>query len=512
MRCWCGVEVSSDAVKYCVLRGRRLVGFGREPLGEIGSPVGVLRRLRDEGRVPTNRLRVALGTQTSILRVLALPPMPPRDLARVVEGEASKEQQLFAEEMAFGHQSLARGGGRESGIRRRLRPHGVPNATVAGAAGAVRQPTLVALTGRAGLTAFEGEAATAGFRLDLLTTTSLALLGHVRGIRRLERADEADAVLHLETDRMVLAVVQGGTFRQLRDLNVGLDASLLDQHAATGTDDDEVDWDALDQIGRGLDEVTQVARQIRRTLEADASAAESKPIRRLLLTGDVTRGEAMTPLLQNEIGLPVEVLQPLEDLRLDGVDELFQREAASYALPLSLAQGPEWRLHLGTPPPSGRPIALWAAAAGLAAASLLIGRMAAPNEERAQVRARQEERTTSLAIEGTADQEASLTAWIVQAGRGPRVPLEWLGRVLPPEVRTSSVDITRQGQDWSIRYDGLLLDHSSRARLSAWTSLSDSLRLHAGVSAPSLAPPAGEEPTNRGGTPFCVDFRYRVKP
>ncbi len=491
MTCWCGVEVSSDAVKYVVLRGRRLVGFGREPLGEIGSPVGVLRRLRDEGRIPTNRLRVALGTQTSILRVLALPPMPPRDLARVVEGEASKEQQLFAEEMAFGHQSLARGRTREKGIR---------------------QPILVALTGRAGLTAFEGEAATAGFRLDLLTTTSLALLGHVRGIGRLERADEADAVLHLETDRMVLAVVQAGTFRQLRDLNVGLDASLLDQHAATGTDDDEVDWDALDQIGRGLDEVTQVARQIRRTLEADASAAESRPIRRLLLTGDVTRGEAMAPLLQNEIGLPVEVLQPLEDLRLDGVDERFRGEAASYALPLSLAQGPPWRLHLGAPPPSRRPAALWVAAAGLAAASLLIGRMAAPYEEQARVRARQEERRTSLAIEGAADQEALLSAWLRQTGRGPRVPLEWLGRVLPPEVRTSSVDITRRGQDWSVRYDGLLIDRSSRSRLSAWTSLSDSLRLHPGVSAPSLVPPAGEEPANRGATPFRVDFRYRVKP
>lgn len=508
----CGVEVSSDAIKYVVLRGRRLAAYGRVPLGEIGSPIGVLLRLRETGRLGTRDLRVALGTQSSILRILSLPPMPATDLSRVVRGEVEKEQQLFTEEMAFGHQAfdpprraVPWGRRRAAGLGPLSGPGGLP---------AGRTPVLIALTARAGLASFEREAAAAGFRLPLLTTTSLALLGHVRSLSRLARGGEADAVLHLETDRMVLAVVQEGSFRQLRDLGVGLDSSLLEQQVSTGTDDsaDAIDWDALDQIGRGLDEVTQVARQIRRTLEADAASANARPIRRLLLTGDVTRGEAMAPLLQNEVGLPVEVLNPLEDLRVEGAGEDFRREAASYALPLALAKGPGWMLHLGAARESRTPAALWLTASALAVASLVAGRMAAPYEERAQVRALEAGRTHVVGAEDSPAGEAALRAWIEEAGRGPREPLEWISRKLPPSARTSSIDLMRRGREWSVRCDGALYDRSTQERLRAWAALSDSLRADSRVSGSSLLPLAGEVPSNRSGVPLTAAFRFGVEP
>lgn len=508
----CGVEVSSDAIKYVVLRGRRLAAYGRVPLGEIGNPIGVLLQLREAGRLGTRDLRVALGTQSSILRILSLPPMPAGDLSRVVQGEVVKEQQLFAEEMAFGHQTFdppPRAAG--WGGRRAVLPGAPPGP---GAATPGKRPVLIALTARAGLAAFEREAEAAGFRLPLLTTTSLALLGHVRSLSRLAHGGEADAVLHLETDRMVLAVVQEGSFRQLRDLGVGLDSSLLEPQVSTGTDDspDAIDWDALDQIGRGLDEVTQVARQIRRTLEADVASANARPIRRLLLTGDVTRGEAMAPLLQNEVGLPVEVLHPIEDLRIEGAGEEFRREAASYALPLALATGPRGMLHLGAVRESRTPAALWLAASALALASLVAGRVAAPYEERAHVRALEAGRTEAAGVEGSPTGEAALRAWIEEAGRGPREPLERLSRKLPESARMSSIDLLRRGAEWSVRCDGGLYDRSSQERLRWWTALSDSLRADPRLSGHSLLPLAGEVPSHRSGVPLTAAFRYRMEP
>ncbi len=494
MRARCGIEVSSDALKYVVLgenwRRRRLVGYGRVALEEGQSAGEVLRRLHEEGRIPATRLRVALGTQASILRVLNLPSMPPRDLARVVQGEVAKELQILTEEMSSGYQVLRR------------------------PAASDRRPVLVALTPRAGLQAFEREVRSFGLQVETLTTTSLGLLGYVRGLRDLEEGEEAVAVLHLGSDRMVLAVLQGGVFRQFRDLGVGLDASLLGQRQATGTDGTEVDWDALDQIGRGLDEISHVAAQIARTLQVDARAHEGRPVRRLYLAGDVTRGEAMAPILQNEVGLPVKVLDPLAGMALDREEPEFAREAASFALPLALARTGRTGtvLHLGAAPASAPPVGYWAAAAGLAIAGLIIGTVASGLEGRGYLNGLQRAAKDLSTREEAAGNQPGLAAWARDAGVGPRAPLEWIGRNAPAAMRATRVDLVRQGAYWGVQFDGTVTHPRSEGRLAIWMTLADSLARDARIADVRLQPLAGERPARRRHAPVTGGFRFQVKP
>jgi len=525
----CGVEISSGAIKYVLVQGGRtprLLRFGRVPLREGESAGAALHRLCAAGEIPRAGLRVALGTQPSILRMLTLPPMPGRDLERVIAGEVAKERQIFTEEMSVAHEILPPISRRE--------PRSV----------------LVALTPRAGLDAFRRETAAHGLRLELLTTTSLSLLTHVRGLRTLAGGKEAVAVLHLGADRMVMAVLQGGTFRQFRDLGVGLDASLLEQRGTgtgpetfveagagfdpappdgpAGSGEPDIDWDALDQIGRGLNEVEQVARQVRRTLEVDARAHPLQPVRRVILAGDATRGEAMAPLLQNEVGLPVSVLDPFEGL--SAPDPAFGREAASFAVTLALARAshPGRLLDLARPASPAYPASAWGVAALLAAASVAAGMVAG----RAEDRGRQLAAAASIEAAGTAAGaerlrtaggpgstaaanglgEEALRGWMRAAGRTPREPLEWLGRNLPPEARAERIDLLRRGPDWAVRCDGSLAGAATGGRLRAWTVLADSLGGCPRIGDPLLAPLAGERPSVHAQGPFTATFRYRVRP
>jgi cytosine/adenosine deaminase-related metal-dependent hydrolase len=52
----------------------------------------------------------------------------------------------------------------------------------------------VALTPRTGLQAFEREIQPLGLQVDILTTTSLGLLGYIHGLRDLEEGKEADLI------------------------------------------------------------------------------------------------------------------------------------------------------------------------------------------------------------------------------------------------------------------------------------------------------------------------------
>ena len=254
----------------------------------------------------------ALGTESSVLHSWDLPPMPARERQQVIAGELERELELHPEPMTSGHSMQTDRSTKRSRI-------------------------LLALASRMPLETAAKELRSAGFQVELLTTSSIALLGHVSNSQPWSEPSDALAVMHIGADRTVLSVLEGARIRLVRDLGIGLDARLL--LGATGTDDATAapDWDPLDQITMGLSELTQLASQVRRSLAYDAEQSPASPALRVLLAGDVTRAETMVALLRNELAVPVELLDLRPLFKASEAVLPSEHDAAVLALPLALA-------------------------------------------------------------------------------------------------------------------------------------------------------------------------------
>ncbi|MBK8229854.1 MAG: hypothetical protein IT349_14790 [Candidatus Eisenbacteria bacterium] len=474
-----GLEITTDALKYVTVgrRGRRreILAWGRIPVeteAELGTALEQLARNAD---LSTHALKVAIGTQSTHLRVHAFPAMPANELGAVVEGEIARELELLSGEMASGWQLLQRQKGKG------------------------RTSVLVSLTPKQGIDRVRGTFLQHGLVPDLLTTSSLALFGHVRRRSDLGAPGGCFGVLHIGLERMVLALVEGETFRLLRDLGVGIDASLLG--GPGGGDEAEFDLDNLDSLSRGLDAMNLIARQIKRTLEYDARQNPTPPVSRLFLAGEAASAEAMAPLLANELQIPVALLDPLAGADFGLVDLRFVREAPSYALPLALARAtdPSEILNLG---PARRvdPVARWTGAAITAAALVTALSVAAvPIDARLeQLRAQRDALQENRAALPHEEQDAGVS--FQAAARRNQVPLEpllWLGDALPVEARVQSISVDRSLSGWEVAWEGTVRSHDPDRRLAAWAEFQTKLEADARVSGVELVPLEGESGSRR---------------
>ena len=458
----CGVEISPKNVKYVVLkgRGRRCVAIrhGRVVLESGQSPARAMVQLRDRGEIP-NRVRIASGLEMGQLRSIVLPPMPARELRFAIQHEIDRESGMVDEGMASGYQIL----GREADGQRSI---------------------LVAQTPRRGIESLEKEIAGEGFQIETLTTSSVALLSY--GLTKLDRSEQEQAitVVHIGDQRMLLTVLERGRIRLMRDLGLGLDASLLGtlELEATGTTGpapvgDDIDWDLLEGLSRGLSEVAQVAGQIRRTLDYDTQQSPDRPVTRMLLAGDVTRAEALVPLISNEIALPIELLDPSSELGIED-DDPFGGEGPSYALPFALAKlrSPRAFLHLGQIPRAGstdllRLVALATVAIGLLC-SLFSFRF--DPEIRRLKDARRAVGDEIIGLEerigggseagGLAENPGTLRALLENGS--PLEVLTWTASEIPDRESVEELFLVRVGSEWNASMSGSFRgpDRDSRAR------------------------------------------------
>lgn len=478
MALWAGVEIASDAVRYLVLEGRgrrlRVRAHGRRSISGEETAGQILSALRAEKILPERGVRVALGTQPTQIRTHSFPRMPRRELEGVVRDAVQKDLEVLSEEMSFAWQPLA-----VRGQKKRL-------------------SVVVALTPREGIDDARRMLESVPLDPELLTSSSLALFGHVRSQAGAKGTEACVAVLHIGVDRMMLALLEDGVFRLVRDLNVGLDASFLEAPAAprsavswpeptptaveTASDDplDNIDWDALDQVSRGLDAMTQVARQIRRTLEYDARQYPDRPVKRLLLAGEASRAEAMVPLLANEVGLEVSLLDPVAGIAVDGFEGELAGEASAFAIPFALAlpKSPSYLLGLGKTARARRPVPRLALVGSMAAlltvlslaavpVDLGLAKLAAEAQNLRQTVQLLAESATPSALEASA---ASATEWArVRSGVGlPVDPLRWLASDLPEEATLTEVKIEASEEGWTIRVDGFVHHANAEERAWAW--------------------------------------------
>ena len=445
----CGVEIGPKTIKYVVLKGggRRCVAarHGRVVLAAGQSAADAMRELRDRGEIPS-RVRVASGLDMGQLRHISLPPMPARELRQAIQHEIDRESGIVDEGMASGYQIL----GRETDGRRSV---------------------LIAQTPRAAIESLEKEIVAAGFQIETLTTSSVALLSYALTKLDLSDPDQAITVVHLGDGRMLLAVLERGRIRLMRDLGLGLDASLLgtlelDATGTTGTPvGDGVDWDLLEGLSRGLSEVAQVAGQIRRTLEHDSQQSPIRPVVRMLLAGDVTRAEALVPLIANEIDLPIELLDPSHEL-VATADDPFDGEGPSYALPFALAKlrNPRAPLHLGRFPRAGsndllRNVALATVAVGLL--GVLVSFFIDPEVRRLEEarRALDDEITVLEGAIGASAEPGGLaetpgTLRSLMENPSPREVLRWAASAVPARETIDELSLLRDGPAWKVSMEG----------------------------------------------------------
>ncbi|MBD3334811.1 MAG: hypothetical protein GF355_04790 [Candidatus Eisenbacteria bacterium] len=456
----CGVEITLEDIKYAVLerhgRRHRAVSHGRVELDGSAAPGSVLAELIGSGRLPGKDLRLALGTQTALMKVRSFPGMPRKDLDRVLANEIQHEMEILPDEFLSRYEILSHPG--------KSSPYEV----------------LITLTPRRGVAEIEEDLDRHGVAPTLLTLSSSALLAHVRGAGASPAAGTARGILYIASRLMVLAIIEGSSIRLVRDVGVGMTAESLEgdsKNDSTKTPD----WD-LDQIGRMLDDITQIAQQIRRTLEYDSRSHPNDAVEGLLLSGDIARAREIAPILQNEVGLPVEILDPLQGLELGRESGSLQEDGPAYTLPIALAMAADPHvlpdLRSGVRPKALRRRPRLAVAGVWAVAALMMMTVAVTQNRLEDLQADRERLLRARPAPETAEPAESPGQTLLSElggveGAIPLKGLHTLIEALPAEVVLDRLSVTRDGL--VVRAEGEIRAATAQRRLEIWGELQDRL-------------------------------------
>jgi Tfp pilus assembly PilM family ATPase len=493
----CGVELSQEDMKYVVAqrhrRGLRILRCGRIPTDPDRTPGSLLAELLQEQDISGARLRIALSTQTAHLKILSLPPMPRREMTQVLRQEIERELEILPGELAYGYEILPRRSSRD--------PYRV----------------LLAITSKRAIRVLEEDLESHGLRAETVTLGSLALLQHVRTLLRRRKEDEVVGVLHLGSHYMVLAVVGRDTIRLVRDVAVGVEADLWADAEATGTDGAAPQADPLETISKGLDEIVRVSQQIRRTLEFDGRSHPGAPVRRLLLAGDVTRAQELVPILSNDVGIPVEILDPVGGMVADEGPLGDEAPVYAFSLALALSPDPERIPNLASSSPPGgfpwgqlrRVAIVWTAA--------LFASLAVPSAQ-GIVRMLEETREVLSAQRARLlghDQEVSLPVELLGrlggwSGALPTAPMEALARHMPEEARLQRLSVQRTETGFLVDLRGEIRSPDPQRRLKAWEALLTALQADPSVEGPWTDPVEGRGPRDRNPFPFGIHFFWTL--
>lgn len=492
----CGVEISSRLLKYAVLEKRRhrfhLLQHGRFELQDPAEVSTVLEDLRNTGKIPTRRIRVAAARQTSHLQDLRLPPMPTKELMAVVRGEVERELEVLHEDLDWRSQILPSD-----------RDH---------------RRVLVALTPRSAMNDLLFDLNSAGFLVELLTPASAVLIGHLA--RQEWARDEASAfaVVHIGLARTVFAIIDSGKLRLLRDLNLGLDTALLDQQLGTGTEDD-LDVDHLEALSAGLGQISEVATQIRRTLDYDRRQVPHRPVSKIYLAGDVARADYMLPVFRNEVGIPTELMDLRQTAHI--VHEEDPKDAASLAIPLILAleQKVEDSCNFGPVlPRSGPPRLLWTGAAAALAAAIValsqvpvldsVAQLRRTNQSLVEQEARLEEQSRLDSDRSTADW-AALGLLEQSTSAVPLPPLYRLVADWPDPAWLHGLSIQHEEGGWRMQLRGAF-DLGRTGGVERWGRWLEELESDPQIEQLRLEPISGTAAEGTDVLPVAVTFLLRI--
>jgi Tfp pilus assembly PilM family ATPase len=439
-----GIEIARGGIRFVEMAnvGGRVAmrSHGEVAYGSSEELAEVLRMLSADLGVVARDVHVVDSTSRANLRIRTMPKMPAGDLAKIVAGEIETESELAGEALVGDWMILHEKTG--------------------------ELEVLVGKTPARERDQLAAACATAGFRLQAISSASVALARHL--IVAGEVPDgEMVGILDIGRSKMNMALVTHESVRLVREVYQGVSGRFLREDGKL---------DDLEAIGAGLDEIVGTVEQIRRTLQQYQERYPGSHLHHLVMTGETTRISRLLGLLQHDLQVPVRTYDPSAFLG-DSRPEEYVACAATYAVPWVLATTPSRDLpvNFAEGVPDLRPArALQAVSVAAVAGSLALAALGLAESRRAG--ALEQELTAALSEKSYFEAELGMLAevqfqwerWVADhAGSGGlpspdlRPYLAEINRVLPDNVRLTGVLFRREGGRWRLGVDALA--HSADA-------------------------------------------------
>ncbi len=491
-RPYLGLALAPDGLRWASVRRRgrhaRLVGAGFIPRDGEAGDADLIRSLRAKVGPASRSVRLLDDVCPAVLRIAALPPMPPAERALVLAHEAQAEVEILGGEVVHAGFPLAPEGGGDK--------------------------VLLAILPRGRVEELAGALRASGFILDGICVGPVLLLDLLREMGLLEPAQSV-AMIDVGPRRANLAVACNGELSSLRQVHQGVDSSFLGgtaqaEQLAVAVGGGAAEFPDIDQFDRGLFDLAELVGQIRRSLKHHEGRGEAGKVVHLWLAGEAARARSLAPLLQNDLKIPVELLDPRRWGIWDGEVALADEEAPSFALTLAAAaiEPKGVSLVIAREKRRRRPRHSLAAvgAAGLAMNVLLSAGLAAVQREARDLEKEIYARGRVLdRVQASGEKE--LAAWVQaqQAGLGaspaPGAIFDAIARALPDPARLERVEmeIRAGGGGPRVEMDGLIEGTNAASRQSALDQLVEALAGCGAFPAVRLAPlEAGTGPVTRG--------------
>lgn len=300
-----GLDIGTKSVKVIQLKGRKLLSFGLEELpspepAEKAIIIKAIRKIIDENRIRTNKVVACVSGPSINVRYLRMPKMPEEELSEAIKWEAKKYITMDPREAIMDHLVLGEvmeGGVKKAEVVMAAAPRGLVQDRISLIQGAGLIPLAVDVT---------SFALWRSIRIKEEETTALIDMGAgISNINIVERE-----ILHFSRDISLAG----------NDLTSAISKEMnLDFHQAERMKKEE---------GLSLEKETPATKAMRGPLERLVVEMErsfhyflaqalGRKIDRIILSGGSARLKGIDKYLNNSLGVPVGLCNPLADIEFD---------------------------------------------------------------------------------------------------------------------------------------------------------------------------------------------------
>ena len=327
-----GVDITADTIVVAEVRKQRgdivLVNIAEAstPTGtvqdaEISNPASVgqvIASLLDEWEIQARKAVVAVAGQSTIVRPVRFPMMPPAELKEVIEYEAERYIPFSIEDVNLDFQVVGE-----------VEEEGAP-----------KQEVILVAAQKSLISSFQSALSEAGLEVPTVDVAAFAVMRTVYGTDQFPEG-KSIAFLHIQGWTTDLCIVVDGVPRFTRSIPIGfsymLDAlinalGLDDESARSVIDQIDVDPQSYEAVEPQVEQATEIVRpalneltsEIGRSLDFYLSQG-SHPLDHILLSGRGGNIRNIDQLLTNRLGIHVRVIDALSRLVWD--EEEFDAEA-----------------------------------------------------------------------------------------------------------------------------------------------------------------------------------------
>jgi type IV pilus assembly protein PilM len=323
-----GLDIGSSAVKAVELRRNgkdiEVVRLGIEPLApeivvdgaivDMGQVSNTIGRIFADNKIRTKNVATSVSGHSVIVKKLALQPMTEEELEGAIQMEAAQHIPFDIGEVNLDYQIL---------------DTGTDSATMDVLLVAVKKDKILNYT----------TAVMQAAKIPTIVDIDAFALQNVYEYNYDPPGDLTVALLNLGASVMNINIVKGRIPLFTRDVSVGgnqytdtlqkeLDLGFEEAETLkTGVTLPGISDEARLPVLKSVSEI--IVLEIQRTFDFFRATAAGEHIRKIYLAGGSARVYGLTDLLQQELGLPVEQLDPLHRIKYDATGPIGEAIAAN---------------------------------------------------------------------------------------------------------------------------------------------------------------------------------------